>query len=288
MGGALLSMHIVVGVDGSEHARTALAWARVLAHSAPSPHFHLVHAVPVITGAELSPMHYARVVESVMAEGESVLAAAADQLKGSDVRVYLRQGAAAVQILSVAREVGAGLITVGSRGLGRASRFFLGSVSNEVVHGAQAPVLVVRGQEPRQVRKVLVGVDGSVHSQRALQFAARWAPEAEIVGLNVVHVSPEARTAIESLDVPLEASVLHTGRETVAAAVRASGVGLKRVQVLTAVGAPVEQLVAHCRSQAADLLVVGSRGLGFLGEFLLGSVSEGCLRLASCPVVVIR
>jgi nucleotide-binding universal stress UspA family protein len=58
-------------------------------------------------------------------------------------------------------------------------------------------------------------------------------------------------------------------------------------QVLREDHAPASALVAEARDVDADLLVVGSRGLGGLREFLLGSVSHACCQHAHCPVLVV-
>ena len=66
---------------------------------------------------------------------------------GTVVQVHLRMGKAAVEIVDLAEELGAGLVVVGSRGLGGIRRALMGSVSDSVVRHAHCPVLVVRREE---------------------------------------------------------------------------------------------------------------------------------------------
>jgi nucleotide-binding universal stress UspA family protein len=67
---------------------------------------------------------------------------------GSVAQAHLREGKPEAEITAVAEEIGAGLIVVGSRGLGGIRRALLGSVSDAVVRHAHCPVLVVRKEEP--------------------------------------------------------------------------------------------------------------------------------------------
>ena len=60
----------------------------------------------------------------------------------------LTEGKPEAEITALAEEIGAGLIVVGSRGLGGIRRTMLGSVSDSVVRHAHCPVLVVREEEP--------------------------------------------------------------------------------------------------------------------------------------------
>ncbi len=63
-------------------------------------------------------------------------------------QAHLRVGKPDVEIAALAEEIGAGLIVVGSRGLGAMRRVLMGSVSSSVVRHAHCPVLVVRKEEP--------------------------------------------------------------------------------------------------------------------------------------------
>jgi nucleotide-binding universal stress UspA family protein len=66
---------------------------------------------------------------------------------GTVTQAHLRMGKAAAEIVDLAEELGAGLVVVGSRGLGGITRALMGSVSDSVVRHAHCPVLVVRREE---------------------------------------------------------------------------------------------------------------------------------------------
>jgi nucleotide-binding universal stress UspA family protein len=133
--------------------------------------------------------------------------------------------------------------------------------------------------------KIVVGVDGSESSRRALQWAAR---QAKVTGasLEVViawEVPPTYRWNVSS---PRD---LRVGAESILEAAVADVVGEEPdVDVKPAVveGHPVPVLLNA--AQGASLLVVGSRGHGTYAGILLGSVSIHCVTLATCPVTVVR
>lgn len=280
--------NILIAVDGFHHAQAALGWARELAKSAREPVFHLVHSYWVPMMPAEGSAYYPVALQQAEDEGRKLLEQSAAALSGAQVRTHLVEGVPGAAILGVAQKVGTDLIAVGSRGLGRAASLLLGSVSTEVVHQAGVPVLVARDGQPRPVRRVLVGVDGSQHSARALKFAAAVAPEGDVVAMHVVHLSPEAYHLFAQADVSLDVAVERTARDVVSSTAELAGVAPERVTPMSAAGQTAECLLNECKTGDYDLLVVGSRGLSVIGELFLGSVSERVLRLAHNPVVVVK
>jgi nucleotide-binding universal stress UspA family protein len=136
--------------------------------------------------------------------------------------------------------------------------------------------------------RVVVGVDGSVDARAAAEWAAR---EARVHGgtLVVVHAwsMPAAMSAIApqpafSYD-QLEADAARVLAEEVAH-LRAAEPGVT-VEPLLRYGAPTEVLLDD--DLGADLIVVGTRGVGRVTGLLLGSVSQAVVDRARCPVLVV-
>lgn len=138
-------------------------------------------------------------------------------------------------------------------------------------------------------RTILVGVDGSVDSQRALQWAAELAEAlgAEVVAVHALGLlshlgkrqSEKATPAQEDRD---EVRALLESDWT--AVLRSSGVP-HRCLVLD--GNPVTALMAAAEEQNADLLVVGPRGTGGFPGLQLGSTSHQLLQHSHHPVAVV-
>ncbi len=134
---------IVVGFDGSEHARKALARAADIANGA---------TVAVVSAAKVErlirdPSGGVEPIDPADAEArKSALDEAREYLEGRGIKgVYVAgTGSPADVIVQEANESGADLIVVGTRGLSSAKQLFMGSVSTNVVHHASCDVLVVR------------------------------------------------------------------------------------------------------------------------------------------------
>jgi nucleotide-binding universal stress UspA family protein len=137
---------------------------------------------------------------------------------------------------------------------------------------------------------IVVGVDGSHHAERALEFAAEEARRRDAA----VHV-------VTAWHVPAAVygpGFAPTASPSVEDATRelAEQVAARAAESLRARGREVETSVCHAQaadalieeSRGADLLVVGSRGHGGFSGLLLGSVGQQCAHHASCPTVVVR
>jgi nucleotide-binding universal stress UspA family protein len=141
--------------------------------------------------------------------------------------------------------------------------------------------------EAAQDRTIVVGIDGSASSRKALDWALG---QAEATGATV--------TAVQAWQVPVNygtvtmvmpGSVFEKDAEAaLAATVDAATAAHPGVQVrrFAAEGHPAKTLINWAKR--ADLLVVGSRGHGGFVGSLIGSVSQYCVQHATCPVVVVR
>jgi nucleotide-binding universal stress UspA family protein len=142
---------------------------------------------------------------------------------------------------------------------------------------------------------ILVGVDGSNHSGRALAWAIREAAQHQ-APLTVMTVHPpQVRPATQIFwnvpDLPEDSrGEEEFARTSVSQFVDkvASEIGEKvpEITVSAVIGDPAEELIKASRD--ADLLVVGSRGGGGFATLLMGSVSSKVVSHAHCPVAVVR
>ncbi|MFC5220306.1 universal stress protein [Streptomyces coerulescens] len=147
------------------------------------------------------------------------------------------------------------------------------------------------GDQRAETGRIVVGVDGSDSSKRALRWAVR---QAELTGGAVEAVTawdiPQFHGSLAWLPPSSsdEGALEARARQELEAAVEDVVGSRPPVEVRTAVryGTPASVLLnaAH----GASLLVVGSRGLGGFSGLLLGSVAQHCAQHAACPVVVFR
>ena len=287
---------LVVGVDGSEGSRAALIWSAQEAHRRQLP-------LRIVAAAGLDAVMPATASElwgHLWAHQESwandVVNEAADLARQTapvepQTAVYLKE--TAVVALQGESE-SAGLLVVGSRGRGGAIASRLGSTAIVLTQQASCPVVVVPGG-PFDVEtggNVVVGVDGSPTSQRAVEFAFAEAALRK-TGLTAVHAwtLPWLRSTLSIRDELV--NVTRPALQQEAAAVLSESLAEIRQKhpAVPVVEQVVEERPAVALVEAAHdapLLVVGSRGRGGISGLLLGSVSHAVLHRAPCPVAVIR
>ena len=141
------------------------------------------------------------------------------------------------------------------------------------------------------MKKILVPVDGSEHARKALETACDFALKfgAAICLLHVVSPPPalfhEGAFALPDVQKLLEedgAKFIETAkRET-------KRRGVKDVQSTVVQGDPATGIIKFARAEDVDMIVIGSRGLTGIKEFVLGSVSHRVTHLADCTVTVVK
>ncbi|MFG1947164.1 universal stress protein [Nonomuraea sp. NPDC048826] len=273
-----MTRSVVVGVDGSASATEALAWAAADAQRRELP-LRIVHVCePGRLGEE----------EAKYCEG--TLAAAAERARASTPGLEVTTGMPSGNVVDalIGESRPADSVVLGSRGLGGFARLMLGSVGRGVAGHACGPVVIVRGGSRPSHGRVVVGDDGSDGSSDAVAYAVEQA-RAWGVPLHVVYswqmpvVPPYAAAYNVRLASACEAE-LRTAADRVARwRERHPDVEIVGDQRS---GHPAEALIQA--GETADLVVVGSRGLGGFASALLGSVSHAVLHHMTCPVAVVR
>ncbi|HEY7453792.1 MAG TPA: universal stress protein [Thermoleophilaceae bacterium] len=285
-----MSGTIVVGYDGSETAKTALAYAAACAGSDG----RLVVA-QVVTSPTMfmDTEYYDDALERARERGESSMRELEDLLGGTPAELHILEGPPARTLVGLAREKHADEIVVGSRGHSP-GRALLGSVSHALLHETDRPlVILTRKATEREARRAVagagrdargevVGYDGSDTARRALEYAVARARGP----ITVVYAydAPSSFLGDPYFGKALAASQMR-GRELLdeleADASLPPGTELELLE-----GPPAEAVARAAMVRDADEIVVGSRGLGrFRGAF--GSVSHALLHEADRPVVVV-
>lgn len=285
---------IVVGVDGSAVSTAALRWALDEArlrgatvealHAFAYPWVSTTSQAMHLIETDFGPFRAAgaEIVEEALSEAG--MASGPVEVERSVV-----EGPPARALLDAASD--ADLLVVGSRGRGGFAGLLLGSVSEHCAHHAPCPVVIVRHQSAAAgtSASVVVGVDCSDHAERALAWAideatlraarldvvTAWQVPAAAFGAPGFVVSASADDSFRS--------VAEEAAEAAAEKARGAGVG---VETTVQQGQAADVLVDT--AAIADLLVVGSRGLGGFAGLLLGSVSSQCAHHAPCPLAIVR
>jgi nucleotide-binding universal stress UspA family protein/nitrite reductase/ring-hydroxylating ferredoxin subunit len=235
---------IMVGTDGSNTATRARTAATRLAQ-------RLGAQLQIVTafGANLDQEAATAVLRDAREAVRSV---------GVETKTHLQKGSPDEVLTAMADREGADLIVVGNVGMGKASRFRLGGIAEQVAHGAPCDVLIVHTREDRpeagSYRNVLAGTDGSATASEAARKAFELA---EILGaaVTLVHVGDPLLGAIvlerTAKDRPGSASV--------------------RTEALEE-GDPADRIIEVAGRGEVDLVLVGNKGLAGARRYLLGSI----------------
>lgn len=286
---------VFLAIDGSEHAEAA---TRVLCDLA------------CLKGAQVAALAVSQ--DRQMPGRQALLTAlekTQDSLSECGIRVAtnLLIGHPAESLIEAAEADQPDMIIMGAKGLRATLGIFLGGVVQQVVEYAKHPVLVVRAPY-RGIRRVLVACDGSVHSQRAIEFVRRFWIDDD-VEFFVTCVLPPLPTAEMMLQtwppdvgltspIPneeLEKQLAHQAEEEECEAKEylAKQKDILENDELAATpvllrGDAVSEILAFAETQKIDLIVAGSRGLSPVKGWLLGSVSRRLVHYAACSVLIVR
>src|ERR671913_1479343 len=162
---------VLLATDGSKDAALA-AQAAVDVCEGTGAELHVVHVWYSVPTARLRPFMRAelkKLGKVLLGEGVKRVEDSGGLVTGA----HLLEGRAADEILDLAGQIQAGLVVMGSRGLGPVGRIALGSVSEAVIHHSDWPVLVLRGGEDAwPPERVIFGDDGSEAARAAGDLGA--------------------------------------------------------------------------------------------------------------------
>lgn len=286
---------VVVGVDGSERATNAIAWAAEEA-ARHGVALRLVHACEVplgYPGGIIDPQVLRTALEEQgrtwLAEGTRVARATAPDIRTEAVFEL----APAVPLL-VKESRQASQLVIGSRGLGGFTGLLIGSTSVSLAGRSLCPVVVVRGRTaedaPPTEGSVVVGVDGTPVGEAAIAYAFE-AASMRRTDLIAVHTWTDLLLEVafaggtDALDF---SSLAEQAGELLGERLAGFQEKYPDVHVHREIR---RERATHALLRAAkhaQLVVVGSRGRGGFRGLLLGSTSQHMLYHAPCPVAVVR
>jgi nucleotide-binding universal stress UspA family protein len=286
--------NILVAIDFSDSSRAALLEGMNLGRRALSK----IHAVHVITYLEdifratrypIPDTKWRKAVRQRLYEFFP------KSLYPNSKRLTIIGGSTADEILEYARFYKCELIVTGSHGRGAFKRLLLGSVTTALMRSSQIPVMMVRedGKSDvgnRSFRRILVPIDFSSASIKALSFAVQFAEflDSEIHLLHVVE-PPAIATFKHTSNLPkitipksCELNVDHLLFELINEYSEIS-----EPKVRTCFGNPAEEILHYVSEQACDLIVMGTHGRSSLERTIMGSVTTSILARTRIPVITL-
>jgi nucleotide-binding universal stress UspA family protein len=197
---------ILLAVDNSIHSNQSLHYATTMLSGSREATFTLFHGTPMISQyllaeARTNPKANAsleKVIEKNIAEAQMLLEKQKKRVitmgvpnERIEIVAQQRMIGRSRDVLGYAREGGYDAIVVGRRGLSRIQKTFMGSTSAELLENADViPVWMVDGSVTSQ--RILVAVDGSESSYRALDHVGFMLSENPEIKISLFHVSPAA------------------------------------------------------------------------------------------------
>ena len=251
---------IVVGVDDSPNAASAVAFARGLARRTGAA-CHLIHVVelghdPVVAGQRV----------------REALDAVRPPLGAGDLEV--RVGRPAEVLVREAERLGARLVILGGKHHTLLSRWVAGSTAIGVVRHSPVPVLVTRGPVGT-IARILVGADATPSSFGAIRHAEEWAGlwAARVRVAHVVPLPPLLPEYASGYDLDM---LKRSGEAAAREEIRPL-IGRADTEQVVEVGSPAQVLAEQAREWQAELLVVARHDRNWIERATLGSVTERLL-----------
>lgn len=276
---------IVVGYDGTEHARDALTLGERLATQTGAT-LVLANVYPGTPSALFGKGNVSGYFDILQRDAEQVLGEAPGG--GDCERRAVGASSPPRGLNDLAEEIGAAMIVVGSAHHGKLGHVEAGHTGQQLLHGAPcaiavAPVGYASTDTPSHGR-VAVGFDGSPEAGVALQAATALA-RAVGAKLRVIAVAEPAASASPLYATPgeVDEAIRKSAEERMAAAVAAAPDDVTMEESMFR-GDPAAILGDQ---PDCDLVVLGSRGYGHIKGVLLGSVSTKVVRGGNTPVIVV-
>lgn len=281
---------VLAGIDFGGAGADAAIWAAM--HLGPDRVIlgHVVNFPPLSSFLAVQSGTEDLIRTKLMEDAQTRIEALARELT-ADVAVLLegdvRLGVdIAATLAEMADENDADLIALGPHDRRKGGWNLLGTIPSRVLRSTKRPTLIVRGAHGDAPRRVLAAVDDSEVSAHVLDWLA-WTTDtlgAEGTALHVVDyplrdfipqpADHDASRFEEQADGWLRQRLTEAGLDD-------------SCDARVAVGEPEVEILAAARRLRTDLLIMGTRGAGALGRFLLGTVAQSVAGKSSCPVLLV-
>lgn len=244
-----------------------------------------------------------RAQAELMHAAEGYLTEQAQALRTAELNVtwQVTSGVPAECIIDCAASEPEALIVMATHGYSGLRRWTLGSVADKVIHGAQAPIFLIRTTEPAPVsvqpwKRILVPLDGSALAAQALPLAIDLArrAKAELILLQAVMplveyvpgLSPFHR--LPSPPVVFPDALREQAHQQLMAVIDRLALPNMTITPVAVAGYPAEAIVDEAVRYQAGLIVMATHGYSGLQRWTLGSVADKVLHTSTLPLLLVR
>jgi nucleotide-binding universal stress UspA family protein len=218
--------------------------------------------------------------------------------QGFSTKLQIANGVPMVEVNRIAQEENASLIVVGAQGANCAQELLLGGPALAILHYARRPVLLIqikisdKHTPPRceasfqdSFKRILYATDFSETAERAFPYVERIV-ETSAKRVTLLHVQEKSDLSkhmehrLEEFN-QIDRERLERMRD------RLLTLGATDVQIEIPYGSPLQEIIHRAAENDHGLIVMGSKGRGFLAEVFLGSVSHGVALHVEIPLLMI-
>lgn len=291
---------ILVPLDGSLPSEQSLPYAAALAQrSGAALRLALVHTPLLLAEGTL---YLGAPDVQLWEEEKKYLQSVVDRLKKAGlekVSAHTLEGPIAETLQEHALSPACDLVVMTTHGRGPVSRFWLGSVADQLVHRLPMPLLLIRTREEAappptepEVQNVLVALDGTPMAEQILQPAGALAKLLN-ASLTLLRVVPLALPPVSYTEAAIDSALAdklraeaHVYLQRIAHSLRNQGFAVQTR--IMAHAHPATAILHEAASGEYDLLALETHGRRGLPRLFLGSVADKVVRGASIPVLVHR
>lgn len=279
---------ILIGIDGTQTSQHALDQTLMLAKSEEAG-VVLATVVPAYDG-DLRIMGDKGALAAMRKPFEQALRAAQTRASrvGVQAKSVLLEGDPVEELLTLAEQCGADLVSLGKRGNYYSDLIPIGSVASKIARLAESDVLLIPREADIRLDRIIVPLDGSAPSLRAAErgtrLAARYGAHLQLVTV---------------YELPLEGFVHNPDMDRVfydkvgafqkPLLLAAEDQGVRHVKAVVLQGIPAHKMLLEVvGKEKAGLVIMGSSGKGRFQHLLLGSVAERVMSCGAVPVLLTK
>ena len=286
--------YILTATDMSDWAKHAELKGAALTKSVENAEMLLVNVQEQMEGLFLmSSAEEILAHESYKKEAEKILAETAARLsekEGITVTPIVCTGNVSNEIKALVKERNASLLVIGAHGQGYHFMPIIGNIPAKLIQGSDCPVLIIRQEEMRPYKKVLIPVDFSEVSLNQIRQSMPFIPEdAEIILMRV----GESRGADNRFYANVKPEVLEAYQKKVKDNANDKFDALvkklespREFKMHFELGVPHKVILDYVKNNGVDLLVLGKHSRIRLEDYLFGSTVHYAINSAECDVLI--
>ena len=286
---------IVVPLDGSTNAEITIPYvASIGIHS--SAEINLV-SVADRRISDVDQLHHAYLDHMT----EQMQQLFRNSAKGavSTVRNDVLEGNPFKEILYYADKISADLIAMASRGFSGQKLPLLGGVAVKILWATKKPVLLVRAPandkaigEPKQIKRILIPLDGSKAGEAAIEPAVSLtaAMDAELILLQVVEpiTFVAGYDTLTPLAIPSNEDIKDAATSYLKSQAKQLKTKVSKVSIEAIWGSAAETIIDYAEKQNIDLIALSAHGRSNVSRWVFGSVTEKLLHVGQTALLIVR